>query len=831
MIPRPPRILLVLALSVAFALSGVASALAQSGEQKPPPSTGNRESTGISDSLDNVSPKGLDNSTGAYWGKYPISRYGLDYNVTGVSADVGSEINPFDSGEGVDFSGIPAVLASMIVKVIWYACMYSAYAALALFQFAFNFNLLTGEDSALDPIAGAIKAFDDAIGLEFLAITITLFGLWAMWRALVQRRYGEAVGGFAASAAIMIAALAFTFYASDVVGFASDTLDATAQKFLAIAGALAPENTGEEPAIDSGEQSAINANQVDGGTLTATDALFKLLVYDSYTVLNFGGLQHCGRTTTTKDGDNDTDNKIEDDEAPVSLPVTKCPDQNGTMGSGTGGFDLVSNSYYANNYLSYNQGDDRRCCKDDGSEYSAIEAGDDGERKKISGEENLDPAPPGYPRALGPEDVPAVDMQQAPSQFQRLGMAALTAFFVFGGVFLITGFSIAVIVAQLLFLLVLAFAPIIAVLSFIPKYGPEIGLGWLKRLGILAGAKLYYSVLLALTIALAFALLSASDNYGWLMATGLTGLLLWILFFYRNKIQELITAGGAKAGGGFGKALAAGAALYTGRAALRAGGAVAKAGYRGTRAVGRQGIKTAAMPAASARAALDAPGRFSGLYNAGRERGMGVRRSAATAAKGAVDRQGARARQLRSAGARGESATQRKARMEKAEGFQRQSESQDRETLNRHLDRPQQYRSADGSPIGHGKREAASEREAALEKTQSKQRQAHQDQRQVRQDAERADDRRERKSDRAETITRRGADDERRAGLDKQRETDRRERETERRREETRRRVDQNRPRQDRSPGSPPSTPNRPSGSRSPSNRPPPANRPPGGRP
>lgn len=745
---RVHRVLLAVALAVAITMTagGVAMAQENNGEQAPPgQEIGARESAGISDSLDNVSPASLDDTAGTYWGRYPISRYGLDYKVTGVSADAVSEINPFDSGEGIDFSGIPALLAAMIVKLIWYACMYAAYAALALFQFAFNFNLLAGEDSVVGPIGGAIKAFDEAVGLEFLALTITIFGLWAMWRALVQRRYGEAVGGFAASGAVLLAALAFTFYAEEVVGFASTTLDNTAQEFLAIAGALAPEppeegeagGTGELPEIDSEEQRALDALRDDpnpevDGTLLATDALFKLLVYDSYTVLNFGGLEHCSSGTAVGGGE-DT-GALGDDESPLSRPVSQCPDRDGTMGDGSGGWDLVSNSYYANAYLSYNQGDGRRCCEDDpGSEYEAIALGDSGKRPDGDELDDLDPPPPAYERALGPEDAAAVDMQQAPTQFQRLGMTALTAFFVFGGVLLITGLSIAVIVSQLLFLLVLMFAPIIAVLSFIPKHGPEIGLGWLKRLAVLAAAKLYYSVLLALAVAVAFALLASADDLGWLMATGLTGLLFWILFFYRNRIQELITSGGMTLGSGaasgFGRLATAGAAYYGGRAVLRGAGAATRGTARGASAVGRQGVKTAMAPGASARAALDAPGRFQGMYRAGRERGMGVRRSASTAAAGSFDRQGAKARRIAGPGskARGsgddarkqvvgdrykalrkEGLTPKEAHQrakqdgDRYQSLSRQSEGHDRKALNKHLDRDQQYRPGAASGAGNG---------------------------------------------------------------------------------------------------------------------------------
>ena len=651
--------LLVLALTVAIAVSALGAATASAacqpefvnGEEVPCGSSPNHLSVGGSDALDNVTSSELSTSEARYWQKYSIGRYGLDYHVTNVSFDVGSEILPWDSGEGVDFSGIPAMMASWMVKVVWYACLYAAYGALALFMFAFNFDLLdSGPGGALDPISSAIKAVDDAMGLEWVAITVTIFGLWAMWRALVQRRYGEAVGGFVGSGAILLCALAFTLYAVPIVNLASDALDGASDKLLAVGSAMAPEIGETSPQIDAGEANDLANNHINGGTLHATDALFKLLVYDPFTVLQFGGLEHCASV-----GD-----KVSEDEAPVSMPVDKCPDQNPRMGppyGGSGGaqFDLISNSYYTNRYLSYNAGDSHRCCDGDRSEYQAINVGDtEGHLPRpedVGGQ--LDPVPPAYPRDLGEQDAPAVDMQQQPAQFQRLGMTVMTAFFIFGGVLLIVGLSIAVIVAQLLFLLVLAFAPIIAIISFIPVHGPEIGLGWLKRMAILAGAKLYYSMLLALIIAVAFALLSASGNQhlGWLMATALTGLFFWILFFYRNRLQALITASAASAGRwGMAKYAAAGAGIWAGRKVMRGTGAVtkgtAKTGMRaaGLGARGAKGVGSAAIHPKSAAVAVGrAPGRAKDVYRTGRERGLGVKDSAGAAGRSAYDRQGAKA--------------------------------------------------------------------------------------------------------------------------------------------------------------------------------------------
>ncbi|MBA2523055.1 MAG: hypothetical protein H0V25_06940, partial [Solirubrobacterales bacterium] len=378
---------------------GAETSEASSSSDVPTGAGSHIESTGTSDSLGNVTSRALDNSIGEYWQKYPISRYGLDYHVTGVST---SPVPKFIGGDGIDFSGIPAMIASVVSKVIWWGCIFAAYGALALFEFAFNFDLLAGENSVLDPVSSAIEAFDKAIGNEFLAITITIFGLWAIWRALVQRRYGEVAGGFAASTVILIAAIAFTLHAQEVVGFASDTLDATTQKFLSIAGALAPEGTGprgSDVEIDSGELTAIQNGNVDDGTLHATDALFKLLVYDNFVVLNYGGLEHCAKTGS----------KVEDDNPATSQAVSGCPDQDGSRASSSGGWNMISNAVYANRYLSYPQGDDRRCCGDK-SEYRAISDGDSGKLPKGKDLKGASPPPPAYsPSDLGRADSPATD--------------------------------------------------------------------------------------------------------------------------------------------------------------------------------------------------------------------------------------------------------------------------------------------------------------------------------------------------------------------------------------------------------------------------------------
>ncbi len=122
--------------------------------------------------------------------------------------------------------------------------------------------------------------YANTFGAPWLVAAIVLAGCWAMWKALVQRRYTETAGALAVSLLVL--------RAGDRDCHAARTHDRPGEQALepALHGAAVADNEGSI----SNEQQAKSQ---------ASDQLFELLVLNPWTVLEFGGIEHC---TTTSGG-------------------------------------------------------------------------------------------------------------------------------------------------------------------------------------------------------------------------------------------------------------------------------------------------------------------------------------------------------------------------------------------------------------------------------------------------------------------------------------------------------------------------------------------------
>lgn len=127
-------------------------------------------------------------------GRYPLSHYGLDQHFDAVSASLTG---------GVDASGVAPMIAYFLASVLWALTSFLASLLIELFAFAFGLDLLKGSEAtggagALGPVARAIHAiYRDVFGAPWLVLAVAVAGIWAMWRALVQRRYAETAGALA----------------------------------------------------------------------------------------------------------------------------------------------------------------------------------------------------------------------------------------------------------------------------------------------------------------------------------------------------------------------------------------------------------------------------------------------------------------------------------------------------------------------------------------------------------------------------------------------------------------------------------------------------------
>jgi hypothetical protein len=455
-----------------------------------------------SDFWGNVAPASPLGSGGLF-GRYPLDHYALDQHFTAISVSLTS----------VDTSGLLPMLAYFFAGLLWVATSFLASALITFFSFAFSLDLVngssqTGGAGALGPVSQAIHSiYSSAFGGPWLVLAITVVGIWAMWKALVQRRYSETAGALALSLIYVVCALFFVAQPAATIGSASDWTNQMSVAFLSVA--------------DHGSPSG-GAQAKEG----AANQLFEALVFKPWVVLEFGGLEHCVLSGTGSEG-----------EDPVSAPVRPLSQNpprdaqlarrlaNGTEVTADGKVCVNNANKYARHFLQFGLETDER-----NAEYEALNHGDSSEVPEA------DTGRAGY--RLGVADKPATDAMEEGGQYQRL----LLALVVFGGELgafcLLGSLSVGIILAQVLLLLLLAFAPVALVAAAIPGRGHAFFKGWLEKLAGYLLRKAAYSLILAVLLAVAGALAAATSAMGWLMSFGLQALFFWAVFLQRKSLAE-----------------------------------------------------------------------------------------------------------------------------------------------------------------------------------------------------------------------------------------------------------------------------------------------------
>lgn len=454
---------------------------------------------GASDVWGNVGP-----ASGALLGRYPLSHYMLDQHFDAVSASLTG---------GVDVSGVPPMIAYFLASVIWSLTSFLASALIALFDFAFGLDLVngsraTGGAGALGPVAQAIHSlYASVFGAPWLVLAVAVAGIWAMWKALVQRRYAETAGALGLSLIYVVLALFFVAVPGKTIGAASELTNRMSVAFLSVASHGSPSN---------------GASAREGGA----QQLFDLLIARPWAVLEFGGLEHCVVGGTGSD-----------DEDPVSVavrPLSPDPSQDAALArrlaAGTGivaGRKVCVNdaNKHGSHFLRFAVGSDERS-----AEYDALDHGDASKLPDADHERR------GY--RLGVADKPATDAMEEGGQYQRLLLAIVVFVGELGAFCLLGGLSVGVILAQILLLLLLAFSPVALVAAAIPGRGHAFFRGWLEKLVGFLLRKAAYSLVLAVLLAVNGALAAATDSLGWLMSFGLQALFFWAVFLQRKALVE-----------------------------------------------------------------------------------------------------------------------------------------------------------------------------------------------------------------------------------------------------------------------------------------------------
>ena len=445
--------------------------------------------------------------SGGLVGRYPITDFQLDQYFPAIQVGVFS---------GVDTSGLLPMIAYFIAQLLWLITAFIAYAVITLFAFAFSLDLVNGNGTpgsgALAPVSQAIhNIYAGTFGSAWLIAAVVLVSLWAMWKALVQRRYTETAGTLAVSLLYCVLALGIVTQPQRTIAPASELANKLSTALLSLT-------------------SQGNLTSEEAAKQAVGNQLFSLLIMRPWTVLEFGGIEHCATTVAGK---------------AVSVPVrplSSNPTQEETLSNRLQntpeihtprGKTCINNELkYAPHFLAYPfQSHERN------QEYEALEHADDHDLPET------DPAKHNGSYPLGPADEPAAEASGKGGQYQRLLLSLLILAGEIGAWLLLGALAAGVIIAGVFLLLTLMLAPFALVIGVIPGRGHEFFRRWLAKLAAYLLRKVIYSVILAIVLALSAALEDATSNLGWFMAFALQAVFLWAVFKERDRITgDLLAA-------------------------------------------------------------------------------------------------------------------------------------------------------------------------------------------------------------------------------------------------------------------------------------------------
>jgi hypothetical protein len=435
--------------------------------------------------------------------RYPLTNYQLDQYFPAISAGLLS---------GVDVSGVPPMIAFFIAQVIWLITSFLANAVITLFAFAFNLDLVNGNGTpgsgALTPVASAIhNLYTNTFGAPWLVAAIVLAGCWAMWKALVQRRFTETAGALAVSLLYCVLAIGIVTQPQRTIAPASKLSNQLSTALLSLT---------SQGSIGN-EQQAKTA---------ASNQLFSFLVLDPWTVLEFGGIEHC----TTNSGHSVAVRPLSSNASQDAQLASQL--EAGTEVHTQGKTCINDRNKYASHFLAYPFQSKVR-----NSEHEALEKGDTGDLP------SADPGKSNGTYTLGKADEPAAEAMGKGGQYQRLLLSIVILLGEVGAFLLLGALALGVILAQLLLLLLLSFAPVALLIGIFPGRGHDFFRAWLTKLAGYLARKVIYSLILAVTLAVSQALADASSNLGWLLAFVLQATFLWMVFIQRERLtSDLLTA-------------------------------------------------------------------------------------------------------------------------------------------------------------------------------------------------------------------------------------------------------------------------------------------------
>lgn len=435
------------------------------------PATADAEYRGT-DLWGNIAP-----GVGGLVDRYPSSHYALDYHVEGI--DVGLT--------GVHGNDVTSQVAQFFVSLGFTIMTWFVRMVLTIFDWAFNLDLIGGKHGLLGPVGRSSQHLYSTAVVPLMATAFLLLGAW-MTIKMLQRRHSELAAGVVRAVCMTVVVLVIVFNPSDTVGRASGLVNDLSSEI-------------------------VSSSLGGGGSTSASDQLFKVLVYQPWVVLQFGGFEVCTGSHVDKHG-------FPTSVRPDAPGRKTCHDVLEQGADGHGG--------YAPRFLRQAPGSAER-----DAEYDALN----------KGVAPLDPQFRGY--QVDRTDSPAVDLMQAGGTVQRAAGFCLLLVGIVGGVLLIGLLCFAALFVQLALLLLIAVAPL-AVLPAIFPNGHGVLNVWLGWLGKMLIAKVIYSVMLAAVVGLSTAVMSFGGAITYLAAFAIQGALFLGLFLMRGRIFSKVTGSSSR---------------------------------------------------------------------------------------------------------------------------------------------------------------------------------------------------------------------------------------------------------------------------------------------
>lgn len=412
---------------------------------------------------------------------YPLSRYGLDWHISAglPTTNIPVPVLPdLQVPTGLpDFDGIGPAIVSMFTNAIFTLHRWLAAMTLALFDFAWSFKLIK---AALGPVIDSTDRLYGLFGGDPFFIGVVCMVVW-----MAVRSFRGAIASTAAQLAVavmcVLACLTLIHQGKRIATDVSSGVDNISLGVLA---------------TSFGDGDSDDAKQ------SVHDGMRAVMVHNFWMIYEFGGWAHC----------------IDKDGKPVNPLISGCT--------------KIKHDKYGELYLRAGEpnGKGRTLV------YNAIK---DGKNPTADEMDDADvPSDLFDGIHLSEKDKAGVDMQQQPAVFDRFAAVLIGFLGSIGLDLLIGGLAASVVVAQAIFLLLIALAAVVLVATPIPRFGPDLFREYLEKLVWSATRKVWNAIILALVVVLLDATQKAAGTVGALATTGASCLFAWGLFLMRDDIYD-----------------------------------------------------------------------------------------------------------------------------------------------------------------------------------------------------------------------------------------------------------------------------------------------------